>query len=328
MYKKITKVLTVVFSAMFVLGIGMAFFSSFLYTDNNADYKKIQPELRTPEPIDCVLGDSKSDLLYVCYAHGSAVNVYDEMSGEFLWAVSAPYLRRSCFALAADRLVIYGAKEAYFYDGKTGAFLEKGESDAYGLPFDPEEDTAVLGEPVPGRVYYDAYDVFKVNPDGSRTMIVSAPRWAWLFNVFIWWLVGFSGGLGVGALLIADKVRQGTRAKRDAGAGFSEEPELTDRTAAFAVRFYKAQSVIHLLAAAIFVLFTSSVPKVTLLIFPVALVFILSHIVLENLLEKKKLSDYEQKTVSMWNAVNWGTMIAAFLTLAVVIGFFGGEIQL
>ena len=327
MYEKIKKVLDVIFSVLFVLCIGMGLFSSFLYTDNNADYKKILPELRTAEPIDCVVGDRKSDLIYVCYTEGSAVNVYDKMSGEFLWAVSVPYLRHTYFDFAADRLFIYGANEAYLYDRKTGAFLEKGESDAYGLSFDLE-DTTIQGEPVPGEVYYDAHDVFKVNPDGSRSMIVCAPWWADFFNVFIWWLVGFSGGLGVGALLIADKVRQGTRAKRDAEAGLSEELELTDRTAVFAVRFYKAQSVIHLLAAVCIVLFTSSAPKVTLLMFPVAFLFIFSHIVLENLLEKKKLSDYEQKTVSMWNAVNWGTMIAAFLTLAVVIGFFGGEIQL
>ena len=328
MYEKIKKVLTVVFTAMFFLGIGMAFFSSFLYTDNNTDYKKIQPELRTPEPIECVLGDRKSSLIYVCYTEGSAVNVYDSESGEFLWAVSVPYLRHTYFDLDADRLFIYGANEAYLYDRKTGAFLEKGESDAYGLPFDSEKDTSVEREPVPGRVYYDAYNVFKVNPDGSRTMIVSTPRWAWLFNVFIWWLVGFSGGLGKGALMLLDKVRQGVTAKRDAETGLSGEQELTDRAAVFAVRFYKAQSVIHLLTAGCIVLLISSAPKVTLLMFPVAFLFIFSHIVLENLLEKKKLSDYEQKTVSMWNAVNWGTMIAAFLTLAVVIGFFGGEIQL
>lgn len=327
MYEKITKVLNVVFSVLFVLCIGMCLVSSTLYTDNNADYTEIQPELRTPEPIECVLGDRKSSLIYVCYTEGSAVNVYDSESGEFLWAVSVPYLRHTYFDLAAGRLVIYGADEAYLYDSKTGAFLEKGESDAYGLSFELE-DTAIQGEPVPGEVYYDLNNVYKVNPDGSRTMIVCAPWWVDCFFVPIWWLFGFSAGLGKGALMLLDKVRQGTRAKRDAQAGLLEELEMTDRTAAFAVRFYKAQSVIHLLAAAIFVLFTSSVPKVTLLIFPVALVFILSHIVLENLFEKKKLSDYEQKTVSMWNAVNWGTMIAAFLTLAVVIAFFGGEIQL
>lgn len=328
MYEKIKKVLDVIFSVLFVLCIGMGLFSSFLYTDNNADYKKIQPELRTAEPIDCVMGDRKSDLIYVCYTEGSAVNVYDKMSGEFLWAVSVPYLRHTYFDLDADRLFIYGANEAYLYDRKTGAFLEKGESDAYGLSFDLEKDTTIQGELVPGEVYYDAHDVFKVNPDGSRSMIVCAPWWADFFNVFIWWLVGFSAGLCKGALMLLDKVRQGAEAKRDAGAGLSGELELTDRTAAFAVRFYKAQSVIHLLTAGCIVLLISSAPKVTLLMFPVAFLFIFSHIVLENLLEKKKLSDYEQKTVSMWNAVNWGTMIAAFLTLAVVIGFFGGEIQL
>lgn len=220
MYEKITKVLDVIFSVLFVLCIGMGLFSSFLYTDNNADYKKIQPELRTAEPIDCVMGDRKSDLIYVCYTEGSAVNVYDKMSGEFLWAVSVPYLRHTYFDFAADRLFIYGANEAYLYDRKTGAFLEKGESDAYGLSFDLE-DTTIQGEPVPGEVYYDAHDVFKVNPDGSRSMIVCAPWWADFFNVFIWWLVGFSAGLCKGALMLLDKVRQGVKAKKAAQGDFS-----------------------------------------------------------------------------------------------------------
>lgn len=327
MYEKIRKVLNVVFTVMFVLGIGMALVSSFLYTDNNADYTEIQPELRTPDPIDCVLVDSKSGMIYVCYSESSAVNVYDEKSGAFLWAVSAPYLRHGYFDLDGKTLTIYGGSEAYLYDSRTGAFLEKGESDAYGLSFDIEEYTAIQGEPVPGEVYYDVYNVYRINPDGSKLMIVTASWWFDLFNVFIWWLVGFSGGLGVGALMLSDKVRQGIIAKREAGTVLLGEQEPTDRTAVFAVRFFKAQSVIHLLAAASFALFTSLAPKVTLLMLPVALAFILSHIVLDNLLERKKLSDYEQKTVSMWSTVNWATMIAACLTLAVVSVLHGGEIQ-
>ncbi len=328
MYEKITKGLNVVFTLMFITGVVMCLVSSTLYTDNNANYTEIQSELRTPEPIDCVLVDSKSGMIYVCYCESSAVNVYDENSGAFLWAVSAPYLRHSYFDLDGKTLTIYGASEAYLYDSKTGAFLEKGESDTYGLSFELEEYTAIQGEPVPGEVYYDVYNVYKINSDGSRQMIVTALWWYDLFNVFIWWLVGFSGGLGKGALMLLDKVRQGVTAKRDAETGLSGEQELTDRAAVFAVRFYKAQSVIHLLAAACFVLFAGTAPKVTLLIFPVALVFILSHIVLDNILEKKMLTDYEKKTVSMWKAVNWGTFIAAFLTLVVIMMLNGGSLQL
>ncbi|MGN1443590.1 MAG: hypothetical protein ACI4XE_07060 [Acutalibacteraceae bacterium] len=327
MYEKITKGLDVVFSVLFVLCIGMCLFSSFLYTDNNADYMKIQPELRTPEPIECVLGDRKSSLIYVCYTEGSAVNVYDSESGEFLWAVSVPYLRHTYFNLAADRLVIYGANEAYFYDCKTGAFLEKGESDAYGLPFDLE-DTTIQGEPVPGEIYYDTYDVYKVNPDGSSTMIVCAPWWVDLFFVPIWWLFGFSAGLGKGALMLLEKVRQGVKAKKAAQGDFSGEYELTDKAAAFTVRFYQAESVVHILLAVMIAIFTGSAPKVTLLAVPVAIVFILAQIVLVNLLDRRTLTVYEKKTVSMWKAVNWGTMISALLTLAVVSVLHGGELQL
>ena len=327
MYEKIKKVLTVVFTAMFFLGIGMAFFSSFLYTDNNTDYKKIQPELRTPEPIECVLGDRKSSLIYVCYTEGSAVNVYDSESSEFLWAVSVPYLRHTYFDLDADRLFIYGANEAYLYDRKTGAFLEKGESDAYGLSFDLE-DTTIQGEPVPGEVYYDAHDVFKVNPDGSRSMIVCAPWWADFFNVFIWWLVGFSAGLCKGALMLLDKVRQGVKAKKAAQGDFSGVFELTDKAAVFTVYFYRVESVVNILLGVSFVLLTASVPKVTLLLVPAAIGFILTQIILVNLLDRRILTDYEKKTVSMWRAVNCGTFIAAFLTLVVIMTFNGGELQL
>lgn len=327
MYEKIKKALTAVFTAMFVLGIGMALTSSFLYIDNNADYKKIQPELRTPEPIDCVMGDRKSDLIYVCYAHGSAVNVYDKMSDEFLWAVSVPYLRHTYFDLDADRLFIYGANEAYLYDRKTGAFLEKGESDAYGLSFDLE-DTTIQGEPVPGEVYYDAHDVFKVNPDGSRSMIVCAPWWADFFNVFIWWLVGFSAGLCKGALMLLDKVRQGVKAKKAAQGDFSGVFELTDKAAVFTVYFYRLESVVNILLGVSFVLLTASVPKATLLLVPAAIVFILTQIILVNLLDRRILTDYEKKTVSMWRAVNCGTFIAAFLMLVVIMTFNGGELQL
>ncbi|MCI6770521.1 MAG: hypothetical protein MR567_00960 [Oscillospiraceae bacterium] len=328
MYEKITKVLDIIFSVLFVLCIGMALVSSFLYTDNNADYTVLQPELRTPEPIECVLDNRKSDLIYVCYTEGSAVNVYDSESGNFLWAVSVPYLRHTYFDLAADRLVIYGANEAYFYDCKTGAFLEKGESDAYGLSFELGENTAVQGEPVPGEIYYDLNDVYKVNPDGSRTMIVCAPWWVDFFNVFIWWMVGFSAGLGKGALMLFDKVRQGVRAKKAAQGDFSGEYELTDKTAIFTVRFYQAESVVHILLAVIIAIFTGSAPKVTLLAFPVAIVFILSQIVLVNLLDRRTLSTYEKKTVSMWKAINWSTLIVAFLTLVVIMTLNGGEIQL
>lgn len=327
MYEKITKGLNVIFTLMFITGVVMGLVSSTLYTDNNADYTEIQPEFRTPEPIDCVLVDSKSGMIYVCYTESSAVNVYDSGTGTFLWALSAPYLRHSYFDLDGKTLTIYGASEAYLYDRKTGAFLEKGESDAYGLSFDLE-DTTIQGEPVPGEVYYDAHDVFKVNPDGSRSMIVCAPWWADFFNVFIWWLVGFSAGLCKGALMLLDKVRQGVKAKKAAQGDFSGVFELTDKAAVFTVYFYRVESVVNILLGVSFVLLTASVPKVTLLLVPAAIGFILTQIILVNLLDRRILTDYEKKTVSMWRAVNCGTFIAAFLTLVVIMTFNGGELQL
>ncbi|MGN1443589.1 MAG: hypothetical protein ACI4XE_07055 [Acutalibacteraceae bacterium] len=222
MYEKITNVLHIVFFLLIGLGIGMACISSFLSTDNNTDYMEIQSEWRTPEPIDCVLADSEGGLMYVCYYEGSAVNVYDEKSGAFLWAVSVPSLRGSCFDLGGGTLSIYDTSEAYRYDSRTGVFLEKGESDTYGLPFDPEEDMSAQGEPVPGEVYYDQYEVFRINPDGSRTTLVSAPWWADCFNAFIWWLVSFSGVFGKAVLFLMDKIRQSVRAKRAVLSDFPE----------------------------------------------------------------------------------------------------------
>lgn len=328
MYEKMKKGLNVVFVLMFILGVGMCLISGFLTIDDNADYKRLQPELRTPELIDCVLGNSKTGMIYVCYTNGSAVNVYDETTGEFLWAVSTPYLRHSYFDLDTDRLYIYGAGEAYLYDSKTGAFLEKGESDAYSLSFDPQEDTSVQGEPVPGKVYYDRNEVYKINPDGSRKTIVAGEWWYLFFNVFMWWLVGFLGGLGKGALLLLDKIRPGIRLKKAAKTDSSGEYALSDRVAVFAVRFYRAESVGHILTAACFLLLINTVPQVTLLLFPDMLVFIIFGIIFSNLLEKRALSDYEKRIVTMWTAINWGAAVFAILTLVVLLMLHGGELTL
>ena len=48
----------------------------------------------------------------------------------------------------------------------------------------------------------------------------------------------------------------------------------------------------------------------------------------EFALNRRTLSTYEKKTVSMWKAINWSTLIVAFLTLVVIMTLNGGEIQL
>ena len=94
------------------------------------------------------------------------------------------------------------------------------------------------------------------------------------------------------------------------------------------VYFYRVESVVNILLGVSFVLLTASVPKVTLLLVPAAIGFILTQIILVNLLDRRILTDYERKTVSMWRAVNCGTFIAALLTLVVIMIFNGGELQL
>ena len=48
----------------------------------------------------------------------------------------------------------------------------------------------------------------------------------------------------------------------------------------------------------------------------------------EFALNRRTLSTYEKKIVSMWKAINWSTLIVAFLTLVVIMTLNGGEIQL
>ena len=119
--KGIEKVLFIIFVSLFFLGIAVGLTGRVICIRSNEDYDVIQPELFAPDAIAEVLYDEELHQLYVCYNDASYVNVYSEQ-GEFLWAVSTPYLKNVYFEIREDKLYVYNS-EAYVYSLSDGVFI-------------------------------------------------------------------------------------------------------------------------------------------------------------------------------------------------------------
>ncbi len=208
MTKKKLNILRAVLIAVAAICIMTALISRTACIRNTVDYEKVQDELFAPDIIKTVLYDEKSGQLYVCYNDASYVNVYSE-DGDFLWAVSTPYLRSTYFAIEDGRLIVYNA-EAFVYAASDGTFIERTDADAIGL-WDKSEPQDTSRDNIGGNFSFDSFQVYRISSDGETAVIVERPWWYMCLHPVLCWCVGFV------ALLVA--VPSFIFEKRQFGAG-------------------------------------------------------------------------------------------------------------
>lgn len=204
------KIFYVLFIILFMGGIALGLFGRAICSHDNQNYAELQPESFIPDVIETVLHDKELKQIYVCYNDANYVNVYSE-SGEFLWAVATPYLRNSYFELQDNKLIIYD-NNAYIYNSKNGEFLGIENEENLDLNYDWEKEQT--DEFKDGEFYFDSYQVYRADSNGTLNIIVSRPWWHWIFNFAVSWLISFVGALGIGITVFIEKKRSYNSVKK------------------------------------------------------------------------------------------------------------------
>lgn len=302
--------------AVFVLGIITGLIGRGMCVRNNRNYQVLQPELFAPDVISTVLYSENLQQLYVCYNDASYVNVYS-INGNFLWAVSTPYLRNAYFELSADQLIIYNGDSAYFYSSSNGSFVKKEDADKYDLSYDWEQEYTSQFEA--GTIVFDTYQVYKCEEDGSLTTIVSRPWWYWIFNPGVCLCFSFIGAIGIGIMIFLDSRRDYYNLKND----FKEKDNkslVLNRKAKIILNYLRVVTLIHLLYAVIDIVAGIWFDGILCIgILPLGIHFIISNAVLWNLLDNMKLSDGESKILGFWKTSEIASLIIAFLSVIVAV---------
>lgn len=289
------------FAVCFCIPIALALVTRVLCIRSNQDYDALQPELTAPDMIADVFYEEGR--LYVCYNDASYVNVYDG-EGSFLWAVSIPYERNIWFSLSDGKLTLSGAYD-YVYDAADGTFLERREAE-----YDEEQVT-----PLGGGYSFDCYQVYREDPDGTRTTVVSRPGWYWLTNFGVCWLLSFTSGLAYFGVRYIDKVRAWLRMGRGAA--------ITSRRGRICTGYLMAKCVVQLLFAGADVVLGAMGTDISIWLMPLGIHFILSCIIIWNVLEGCGGDAGEQAAFSFWKASDFVTFLAAFFSVIAANGLLG-----
>ncbi|MBR5021862.1 MAG: hypothetical protein IKY18_01485 [Oscillospiraceae bacterium] len=251
-------------------------------------YDQIQPELRFPDVITDVLHDPELGQIYVCYNDASYVNIYTE-DGEFLWAVSAPYMRNVDFALMDGRLFL----NSFVYDASDGTFLERLDEEIE-IPYQELEEFS-----------FDAYQVYR----GGET-VVSRPGWYWLTNFVVCWGIAMGSGLVYGCIIFATLIAVWWKSRK--------RTQIEDRKARFAIGYWKFKCALQILWAAVNVAAACYGWDITIGTIAVVLHFIVSGWVLTNIFEKVEQDEEQDNVTVFWYACDWVTVIIAFVSVIAV----------
>lgn len=299
------KVLTVLFPALFMVGIAWGLIGQAICYRDTQNYQELQPELFAPDVIETVLHNEALGQIYVCYNDANYVNVYTE-TGEFLWAVATPYIRNSYFELQGDTLIIYG-EGAYVYDSRDGSFLAYKNEEDLSLSYDWETEST--DRFTDGDFYFDTYQVYQAQTDGSLRTVVARPWWHWCFNFGVCWCIGFSGGIGYGLLYFIGRRKEYTAVK--------PQLKFKNRKTKCIYNYFRITSAVQMLYVFLNIIFGffNRMGILCIGIIPLAIHFIISNIVLHNILDHISASQEERKALDYWMAAEWATFIIAFLSV-------------
>lgn len=302
--------------ALFMLSIATFLISTSLYQHGVENYEKIQPELFSHEPISTVLVKKDLQQIYVCYNDASHVNVYNT-SGEFLWAVATPYLRNSYFDISDEYLFIYDSEFAYIYDIENGAFIDKKLVDELELEFSYDYEYSSTDEPGPGDIYFEAYEVYRIEEDYSNTTIVSRPLWYWFVNPGFLFSITFCAAIGIGILIFLEITKDYRFVKRTYAAD-GEKVVVGNPKARFIQKYFKITSIVHFAYAVMDIIFGIFVNGILCIgIMPLGIHMIISNIIFMNMLDFIPLTDEENKIMNYHKALLWGSFIIAFFSVMV-----------
>ncbi|MBQ4274673.1 MAG: hypothetical protein IJB94_06870, partial [Clostridia bacterium] len=158
---------------------------------------------------------------------------------------------------------------------------------------------------------------YKAQEDGSLTTVVARPWWYWVFNFGVCWCVSFVGAIGMGTIIFLEK-RKEYRKTQDATRYPKQTTVIENRKARFILKYFRITSIIHVVYAVLNIVFGILMDGILCIgILPLAIHFIISSIVIWNMLDHIRLTEDEQTIIDYWKVCEIGTFIIAFLSVIV-----------
>ena len=317
----VRKILQVIFKAIFCLSIAVGVISAFSYPHDNEAYEQLQPETFTHEPIDSVYIKEDLQQIYVCYNAASYVNVYT-VDGKFLWAISTPELgNNTYFEILNENLVVYDVETAYLYNAQSGAFVSKQNAEELELAYYFDYGDESRPEPAPGDFCFDAHQVYKIEADGSETVLVKRPFWHNLVDPTFCIPMALLAAFGIGILIFSKVLEEYLFVKRKYAVD-GQGVVVGHARARFFQKYFRVASIVYLAFAILDVLFGVFLEGIlTIGILPLALHLIVSNVVFANMAERIPLTEDEEKIMNFWHAAQFASFIIAFFSVIVATAF-------
>ena len=309
--RRFTKILFPISVALFLCGIALGLLGRALCTRSNDNYISIQPESFVPDTIETVLQDDDLKQIYVCYNDANCVNVYTE-EGKFLWCVATPYMRNSYFELQDDKLIIYDG-DAYIYDSQNGSFLGIENEENLNLNYDWEQKYD--NKFTEGNFYFDSFQVYKANADGTLTTIVSRPWWHHIFDYSLCLSIAFLGAIGIGISIFLEK-------KKDYNA-VKKTVVFENRKARIIKDYFKITTIIHATYFALNIICAFFTDWLIIGIIPLALHMIISSIILWNMKDRLSCKSEEMQVIDFWGTTEIGSFVIAFISVIIASSIAG-----
>ena len=305
--KKIIPKLMIISVILFIASIVWGGASAIICNRSNDNYKELQEEFISPDIIDTVMYDEELKQIYVCYDYSAYVNVYNELGG-FLWCVGIDTSRGLSCAIDDDKLIISSQGYGYIYDAKNGTFLAETNDEDLLYKYD-EKSEEIL---VKNKISFDSTQVYKEDLNGILETIVSRPKWYKIFDVKLFGVCAIFGaiGIGLGYLMI---MYYGYLESKD-------KAEFRNKKAKIIKNYFKATSILQIVSAILIAVFQGIFALLLIVIVPH---FIISNIVLYNIMDKLPVSDEEEIVLHFWKTVNIITFalpIALFVIYIIIFG--------
>lgn len=310
-HKKQMRAITIICFVMLFAGIIYSVICGKLYYHHNEYYDLKQPEIKTFCPVDTVKTDLENEILYVCYDESICVNAYD-FNGNFLWAVSAPREEYSkgvtYFYLDSGRLIIEREGDVYVYNAPTGEFIEKTYIEKFGIEgwrdtYDVyhTEDLEKLNK---AGFSFNSYNVFAIDVNGNPTdYIVENPDWYILTNDNWGFAIALIGVIGIFLISVFGTLKKLKKLPIDDKA-IGKKARITATYLKILFSFLVAFSISDIFLS----LF--GLANISIAIFPIALVFVLSLVVGDILV--KRFNENEKNLCGIWRGY---CLLTFFITI-------------
>ncbi len=318
-HKKRIKIITIICFVMFFAGVLYSVICGRSHFHNNEYYDLKLPEINTYCPVDTIKTDVHNEIMYVCYDEAACANAYD-FDGNFLWAISIPrdeYSRGvTYFYLDNEKLIIERDADVYIYDAPTGNFIEKTYIEKLGIQswrdtYDiyHAEDLKKINE---AGIGFDWYNVFVTDKNGNPTnYIVKKPDWYILTNDNWGCGIALIGAIGIFLISVFGALK-GLKKIPVNEKKVGKPARVVTGYLKILFSFLIAFSIVDIFLA------TLNIANISIAIFPVAFVFMLSLIVEDILV--KRFNDDEKRICGIWR--NYCVFTFFITIICVIIAMF------